>query len=108
MWRVNRNKTAGWKRTLVVTASLLLTSRMAMADGKTGITAATTAVNGYFDVGTTLMLTIGAVTGLVGAIKVYQKWSNGEQDTHKSASAWFASCIFLVVVSAVLRAFFLT
>lgn len=75
-------------------------------DGNAGITEATTKVKGYFSTGTQLMYAIGAITGLVGAIKVYNKWSAGEQDTAKVASSWFGACIFLVVVATVLKSFF--
>ncbi|WP_346319401.1 DUF4134 domain-containing protein [Chitinophaga sp. YIM B06452] len=75
--------------------------------GDAGIRDATTRVSNYFDVGTSLIYAIGAVAGLVGAVKVYTKWNSGDQDTMKVASGWFGSCIFLVVVATVLRAFFL-
>lgn len=74
--------------------------------GQQGITSATTEVRGYFSVGVNLVYAIGAIIGLVGAIKVYGKWSNGEPDTGKVASSWFGACIFLVVVATVLRGFF--
>jgi hypothetical protein len=75
-------------------------------DGSAGITAATTNLVTYFAVGVTLMYAIGAVLGLVGAIKVYQKWSHGDHDTSKVAASWFGSCIFLVIVATVLKSFF--
>ncbi|MBK1439808.1 DUF4134 domain-containing protein [Parapedobacter sp. ISTM3] len=74
--------------------------------GESGITSATNQVRGYFSVGVNLVYAIGAILGLVGAVKVYNKWSNGEQDTAKVASSWFGACIFLVVVATVLRGFF--
>lgn len=78
----------------------------AAQDGNAGITEATDQVKSYFDTGTDLMYAIGAVIGLVGAIKVYKKWSDGEHDTGKVASSWFGACIFLVIVSTVLKSFF--
>jgi len=75
-------------------------------NGEAGITEATSKVKGYFAVGTSLMYAIGAVVGLVGAVKVYQKWNSGDGDTSKVAAAWFGSCIFLVVVATVLKSFF--
>ena len=52
-------------------------------DGNAGISEAATQVRGYFDTGTQLMYAIGAVLGLVGAVKVYQKWNSGDPDTSK-------------------------
>lgn len=75
-------------------------------DGNAGINEATTQVRSYFDTGTQLMYAIGAVLGLVGAVKVFQKWNGGDPDTGKVAAAWFGSCVFLVIVAAVLRSFF--
>ena len=76
------------------------------ADGNAGIDQATNMVKGYFTAGTNLMYAIGAILGLVGGIKVYQKWSNGHPDTGSTAAAWFGSCVFLVVVATVLKSFF--
>lgn len=84
----------------------LLAQSVYAQDGNAGINEATNKVKSYFDTGTDLMYAVGAVVGLIGAIKVYQKWNAGEPDTGKVASAWFGSCIFLVVVATVLKSFF--
>jgi hypothetical protein len=76
------------------------------ADGSAGIDEATNKVKGYFESGCNLMYAIGAVVGLVGAVKVFNKWNAGEPDTNKVAAAWFGSCIFLVIVATVLKSFF--
>lgn len=75
-------------------------------DGNAGINEANTKVRSYFDAGTNLMYAVGAVLGLIGAVKVYQKWNSGDPDTGKVAAAWFGSCVFLVVVATVIRSFF--
>ena len=106
-------KDKNWKSSYLKFQSLVLISLLvAMAasaqtgSGTAGITAATTEVKSYFAVGTTLMYAIGAIVGLVGAVKVYNKWNSGDNDTGKVAAAWFGSCIFLVVVATVLKGFF--
>ncbi len=94
-------------RHVLATISLTLISLTLFAqDGNSGITAATSQVKSYFSTGTSLMYAIGAIMGLVGAIKVFKKWNDGEHDTGKVASSWFGSCIFLVVVATVLKSFF--
>ena len=98
--------------TTLVLLALLLTSPMLYAqtgggNGTAGIQDATTQVTSYFDPLTKLMYAIGAVLGLVGAIKVYGKWNSGDQDTQKTAVSWFGSMIFLVIVATVVRSFFL-
>ncbi len=75
-------------------------------DGNAGINEANTKVRSYFSAGTNLMYAVGAIVGLIGAVKVYQKWNAGDHDTGKVAAAWFGSCVFLVVVATVIRSFF--
>jgi hypothetical protein len=75
-------------------------------DGIAGIEEANQQVRSYFAAGTNLMYAIGALLGLIGAVKVYQKWNAGDQDTGKVAAAWFGSCVFLVVVATVIQSFF--
>ncbi|WP_376780015.1 DUF4134 domain-containing protein [Sphingobacterium multivorum] len=75
-------------------------------DGVAGINEANQKVRSYFAAGTNLMYGVGALLGLIGAVKVYQKWNNGDQDTSKVAAAWFGSCVFLVVVATVIQSFF--
>ncbi|PZX59343.1 uncharacterized protein DUF4134 [Algoriphagus ratkowskyi] len=85
---------------------LLLVGVVNAQDGNAGINEATQQVRGYFQSGTGLMYAIGAIVGLIGAVKVFNKWNNGEPDTGKVAAAWFGSCVFLVVVATVLQSFF--
>lgn len=95
------------KKAIWVGFVLTCTAMQAMAqDGSAGINAATTQVKSYFSAGTSLMYAIGAIVGLVGAVKVYNKWSHGEPDTGKVAASWFGSCVFLVVVATVIKSFF--
>ena len=90
-----------------VTVVLLLTDACLYAqDGNAGINAANQKVRSYFASGTNLMYAVGALLGLIGAVKVYQKWNSGDQDTGKVAAAWFGSCVFLVVVATVIKSFF--
>lgn len=74
--------------------------------GNAGIKAAADQVQGFFGNGVQLMYAIGAIVGLVGAVKVFNKWNSGDPDTGKVAAAWFGSCVFLVVVAIVLQSFF--
>lgn len=83
------------------------TSSYAQGNGLAGITEATNMVTSYFDPATKLIYAIGAVTGLIGGIKVYSKFSSGDPDTSKTAASWFGACIFLIVAATILRSFFL-
>lgn len=92
---------------VVVTGFLIVPSLPVFCqDGNQGIDQATTMVRSYFDSGADLVYAIGALLGLIGGVKVYQKWNHGDHDTGKVAAAWFGSCIFLVVVATVIKSFF--
>lgn len=94
-------------KTSALAALLVMISLTAKSqDGNAGIQQANTQVRSYFDSGTNLMYAIGAILGLIGAVKVYSKWNAGDQDTSKVAAAWFGSCIFLVVVATIVKSFF--
>lgn len=99
---INKGKAFG----LALMAYLVTYVLAEAQDGNAGINEATTRVRSYFATGTNLMYAIGAVLGLVGAVKVYQKWNSGDPDTGKVAAAWFGSCVFLVIVATVLQSFF--
>lgn len=97
------------KKVITICAAMALLTIQYSAyaqDGIEGINEANTKVRSYFAAGTNLMYAVGAILGLIGAVKVYQKWNNGDQDTGKVAAAWFGSCIFLVVVATVIQSFF--
>ena len=94
------------KKCVVFVSIVLLTFTLHAQDGNAGINEANTKVRSYFSSGTNLMYAVGAILGLIGAVKVYSKWNSGDPDTGKVAAAWFGSCVFLVVVATVIRSFF--
>ena len=53
-------------------------SVLAQGNGLSGITEATSMVTSYFDPLTRLIYAVGAVVGLIGGIKVYQKFVRRE------------------------------
>jgi len=96
-------------RKLLLTGIALLSafSALAQGDGSAGIKEATEMVTSYFDPATKLIYAVGAVVGLIGGVKVYNKFSSGDPDTSKTAASWFGACIFLIVAATILRSFFL-
>jgi hypothetical protein len=113
---MKRLKCVRWQKTpegirlfkvVMLTVMVMITNTvLAQGDGNAGINEATSKVKSYFQSGTNLMLAVGAIVGLVGAVKVFNKWNSGDHDTNKVAAAWFGSCVFLVVVATVLKSFF--
>jgi hypothetical protein len=93
---------------LLLTVAAMGSTAMAMADpdGTAGLTQANTMIRSYFQYGADILYAVGALVGLVGSLRVYNKWSHGEPDTTKAASNWFGACIFLVIVATVLKSFF--
>src|SRR5687768_8932607 len=100
---LNKKKWLGLGLTVVFVLSEL---SVFAQDGNAGINEANQKVRSYFASGTNLMYAVGAILGLIGAVKVYQKWNAGDPDTSKVAAAWFGSCVFLVVVATVIKSFF--
>ena len=98
------------KKKIMLLLFLLTATAMgvyAQGNGIAGINEATKMVTSYFDPGTKLIYAVGAVVGLIGGIKVYNKFSSGDPDTSKTAASWFGACIFLIVAATILRSFFL-
>jgi|GEM_PF-279819 len=95
------------KPLLVVIAALATVGTANAQDGNAGISQANTMIRGYFDTGSQLMYAVGAVLALVGAVRTYKEWNAGhQQEAYRAATGWFGSCIFLVVVTTVIRSFF--
>lgn len=92
---------------LALTLMMTGTTAFAQGNGMAGINEATKMVTSYFDPATKLIYAIGAVVGLIGGVKVYNKFSSGDPDTSKTAASWFGACIFLIVAATILRSFFL-
>lgn len=97
----------GIKLSLSAISALMGYVVFAQGDGLAGINEATGMVTSYFDPATQLIYAIGAVVGLIGGVKVYNKFSSGDPDTSKTAASWFGACIFLIVAATILRSFFL-
>ena len=95
------------KITMLLLIAATATGAYAQGNGMAGINEATKMVTSYFDPGTKLIYAVGAVVGLIGGIKVYNKFSSGDPDTSKTAASWFGARIFLIVAATILRSFFL-
>src|SRR5699024_3533887 len=96
------------KKVLLTMGEVLLgVSAFSQGNGSAGITEATQMIGSYFGSATQLIYAIGAVVGLIGGVKVYNKFSSGDPDTSKTAASWFGACIFLIVAATILQSFFL-
>lgn len=101
--------TSKTQRLLSIAALFNLAAQTAFAQaggGTTGINAATSSLTSYVDPVSLLTLAIGAVVGIIGAVRVYIKWNSGDNDINKEIMGWGGSCLFLVLASVVIKAFF--
>ena len=94
------------KKTIGGLGLAILAVIQAKAQGVQGITAAESSLIGYVDPVASLCLVIGAVVGIIGGVRVYIKWNSGDQDINKELMGWGGSCLFMVLVSVVIKAFF--
>ena len=94
---------------VALTADLLFMTML--ADSQTGNGAAalgTTAstIRSYATAAQTIVMALGVVIGLIGAVRVYSKYHSGDPDTQKAVMSWFGAALFLVAVGAILTSFF--
>jgi hypothetical protein len=72
----------------------------------TGIDAAAGEVKTVFTNVSNLVLMIGGVVGLVGGIRVFVRWQNGERDIQKEVVGWMGACVFLLLAGTALKTMF--
>lgn len=77
-----------------------------LLDITTGIDGAANQVKSVFSNVSNLVLMVGAVVGLAGGIRVYNKWNNGDQDVQKELIGWAGACVFLLLSGTTLKLFF--
>jgi hypothetical protein len=94
------------KKRLLTTLITLTYFQSLFAQGGFGIDAASSEIATFIDPVANFILIVGAVVGLIGGVRVYIKWNSGDQDVQKSIMGWFGSCLFLVTVGIVIKAFF--
>ena len=94
------------KRLSFMAVALLAVVQQTTGQGVSGIDAASSELTTYVDPIGTLIIVIGAIVGLVGGVRVFIKWNTGDQDVQKSLMGWLGSCVFLMLVGVVVKAFF--
>ena len=77
----------------------------AQGGGAAGLTAAASTIKSYIASMTTLSYAIGGVVGIVGGIRIYIKWTSGD-DINKELMGWGGAFVFLMIVPTVVNGFF--
>jgi hypothetical protein len=75
----------------------------AFALTSSGIDQAVADVSSFVDTAFNLIIAIGAVIGLIGSVRVYIEWQSADQDTRKAILRWFGVCLFLILVSVIIK-----
>lgn len=96
------------KKSLLALAMVLLavSNASAQSAGAAAIDNAAVEIGGYVDSVGTLIQVIGGVVGLIGGVRIYNKWTNGDNDVNKELIGWGGACVFLLLVPTVIAAFF--
>ena len=97
------------QRSLMLCLMLTFFTVSMFADGDAGASALTTAtskIRAYIPLVRQLCYVLAAVVAIVGAISVYIKMNNEEQDVKKSIMMIVGACVFLVVAAETLPLFF--
>ena len=100
-------KTNFKKSGLLLAMCASFTSILAQGNGVAALEKANAEIQSYVEPMTQLFYVVCAVIGLIGAIKVYGKWSAGRADTTRTAASWFGACVFAIVAVTAIRAFFI-
>ena len=74
--------------------------------GKNAISQASEQIAQYVPIATKLCYAIAGVVAIVGAISVYVKMNNEEQDVKKSIMMIIGACVFLIAAAQALPLFF--
>lgn len=86
---------------------LLLSSTMVYAQGgASALSSANVTIRTYWEPLKLIIQAIGGVIGLIGGVRIYNKWTNGDQDINKEIVGWGGACLFLVIVPQFVGSFF--
>ena len=99
-----KNVTTKKVRTLAL-ASMAITPAVAQG-GATAISNAASDITDYWDPVKLILKAVGGLVGFIGGLRVYNKWTNGDQDVNKEILGYGGAMIFLIVVPEFVTAFF--
>ena len=102
---LNIQKSVTRKQLLLVLLLGVVATPM-FAQGAGAITDAANSIKTYWGPLKTLIMMIGGIVGLIGGLRIYNKWTNGDQDINKEILGWGGACLFLILVPIFVGAFF--
>ena len=94
------------KNVLTLAFGLLAVTPMFATGGSAALGSAAEEISGYMTELKTLIYAIGGIVGVVGGVRIYNKWVNGDQDINKEIVGWGGAAVFLLLVPTFIEAIF--
>lgn len=99
-------KNVSKKKVLTLALVMLAMTPMLAQRGATAISNAASDIKDYWDPIKLILKAVGGLVGFIGGLRVYNKWTNGDQDVNKEILGYGGAMIFLIVVPEFVTAFF--
>jgi len=94
------------RKVALVAICLFIGIAAAAQPGISEFYSASTEVHRWYFSLSDLVLVIGAITGILGGLRVYANWQMGKHHIDAQVMGWFFSCLFLSVMGIFLRGLF--
>lgn len=94
------------KKVLTLALAIMAITPAFAQGGATAISNAASDVRDYWDPVKLILKAVGGLVGFIGGLRVYNKWTNGDQDVNKEILGYGGAMIFLIVVPEFVTAFF--
>ena len=99
-------KNVSKKKVLTLALVMLAMTPMLAQGGATAISNAASDIKDYWDPIKLILKAVGGLVGFIGGLRVYNKWTNGDQDVNKEILGYGGAMIFHIVVPEFVTAFF--
>lgn len=99
-------KTVTRRKALTLALVMMALTPMLAQGGATAISNAASDIRDYWDPIKLILKAVGGLVGFIGGLRVYNKWTNGDQDVNKEILGYGGAMIFLIVVPEFVTAFF--
>ncbi len=101
---IKRNVNA--KKVLTLVLVMMAMTPVFAQGGAAAISNAASDIKDYWDPIKLILKAVGGLVGFIGGLRVYNKWTNGDQDVNKEILGYGGAMIFLIVVPEFVTAFF--
>lgn len=94
------------KKVLTLALAIMAITPAFAQGGAAAISNAASDITDYWDPVKLILKAVGGLVGFIGGLRVYNKWTNGDQDVNKEILGYGGAMIFLLVVPEFVTAFF--